>query len=55
MNWEALGAMGEIVGVTAVVVSLIYLALQIRANALVVRYEAMRVGHLYHGDDRCVI
>jgi RNA polymerase-interacting CarD/CdnL/TRCF family regulator len=30
MNWEAIGAIGEIVGAFAVVVSLIYLALQIR-------------------------
>ena len=30
MNWDAIGAVGEIVGAFAVVVSLIYLALQIR-------------------------
>ena len=30
MNWEAIGAIGEICGAGAVVVSLIYLALQIR-------------------------
>jgi hypothetical protein len=30
MNWDAIGAMGEIVGAVAVVVSLIYLASQIR-------------------------
>jgi hypothetical protein len=32
MNWEALGAIGEIVAAVAVVVSLIYLAVQIRQN-----------------------
>jgi hypothetical protein len=32
MNWEAVGAIGEILGATAVVVSLIYLAAQIRQN-----------------------
>ena len=30
MNWEALGAVGEIVGALAVVVTLAYLALQVR-------------------------
>ena len=32
MNWEAIGATGEIVGAIAVVVTLIYLATQIRQN-----------------------
>lgn len=32
MNWEAIGAIGEIVGATAVVVTLIYLTTQIRQN-----------------------
>ena len=30
MNWEAIGAVGEILGAIAVVVTLVYLALQIR-------------------------
>jgi hypothetical protein len=37
MNWEALGASGEIVGAVAVVVTLGYLALQIRQNTRSVR------------------
>ena len=32
MNWEAIGAIGEIVGATAVFVSLVYLASQIRTQ-----------------------
>ena len=32
MNWDAIGAIGEIVGATAVVVTLIYLTTQIRQN-----------------------
>jgi hypothetical protein len=32
MNWEAIGAIGEIVGAAAVFVSLVYLASQIRAQ-----------------------
>ena len=35
MNWEAIGAIGEILGATAVVATLFFLAIQIRAsNAL---------------------
>ena len=32
MNWDALGAIGEIVGAIAVVATLAYLAVQIRQN-----------------------
>lgn len=32
MNWDAVGAVGEIVGAIAVVVSLVYLSIQIRQN-----------------------
>ncbi len=32
MNWEAIGAIGEIAGAVAVVVTLIYLSLQLREN-----------------------
>ena len=37
MNWDAVGAVGEIVGATAVVASLLYLAVQTRANAKALR------------------
>ena len=33
MNWDAIGAIGEIVGAIAVVVTLLYLAKQTRSNA----------------------
>ena len=33
MNWEAIGAIGQIVGAIAVVISLVYLAREIRSNA----------------------
>ena len=32
MNWDAIGAIGEIVGAVAVVISLIYLAIQMRGQ-----------------------
>ena len=33
MNWEAIGAVGELVGAAAVFISIIYLALQVRHNS----------------------
>jgi hypothetical protein len=40
MNWEALGAIGEIVAAVAVVVTIAYLAVQIRQNTKAVRLAA---------------
>ena len=37
MNWEAIGAIGETLGAVAVVVSLLYLAAQIRQNSRIVK------------------
>ena len=37
MNWEAVSAIAEIVGVIAVVISLVYLSMQIRQNTKVAR------------------
>ena len=41
MNWEAIGAVGEIIGAFAVVASLVYLAVQIRAQSRETRVSAM--------------
>ena len=32
MNWEAIGAIGEVIGAAAVVITLVYLAIQIRQS-----------------------
>jgi hypothetical protein len=40
MNWDAIGAIGEILGAIAVFASLIYLALQIKQNTLSLRAAA---------------
>ena len=40
MNWDALGAIGEIVGALAVVASLTYLAIQTRANTKALKTNA---------------
>jgi hypothetical protein len=39
-NWEAIGAIGEVVGGVAVIATLLYLAIQIRQNAQSVRNAA---------------
>jgi len=41
MNWEAIGPIGEIVGVLAVFLTLIYLAIQIKQNTIAVQASAM--------------
>ena len=42
INWDAIGAIGEIVGAAAVVVSLVYLARQMRMSNKLARSEAFR-------------
>src|SRR4029453_18346336 len=42
LNWEAIGAIGQIVGAIAVVVSLLYLAREVHSNARATRRAAMR-------------
>lgn len=42
MNWDAISAVGEIVGAAAVVLTLIYLAVQIRQNNKHLAQEAQR-------------
>ncbi len=37
MNWDAVGAVGELVGAAAVLVTLVYLAIQVRQTSLQVR------------------
>jgi hypothetical protein len=41
VNWEAISAIGQIVGAFAVVISLIYLAREIRSNARAARLASM--------------
>ena len=41
MNWDAIGAIGEIIGAMAVFLTLIYLALQIRQNTKAVQAAAV--------------
>jgi hypothetical protein len=40
MNWEAIGAIGEIIGAVAVLITLIYLAMQIKQNTTSVKASA---------------
>jgi hypothetical protein len=41
VNWEAISAIGQIVGALAVVISLIYVAREIRSNARAARFASM--------------
>jgi hypothetical protein len=41
MNWEAIGAIAELVGAGAVVLTLIYLSIQLRQNTVQVTHSAM--------------
>ena len=42
MNWDAIGATGEIIGALAVVISVVYLAVQIRKQTAEARLAAAR-------------
>ena len=42
MNWEAISAVGQIVGAAGVIISVIYLAQQVRSNARQTRPASMR-------------
>ena len=49
MDWEAIGAVGEIVGAIAVVLSLAYLAIQIRqSNRLAIREARTNLSEIYN-------
>lgn len=39
MNWDAIGAVGELIGAVAVLITLIYLALQIRQNTAATKVQ----------------
>jgi hypothetical protein len=47
MNWEAIGAIGEVGGAIAVVITLVYLARQIRHSA-----EATRIAAYHQGQEQ---
>ena len=41
MNWEAIGAVGEVLGAVAVVITLVYLARQLRENTKSIRLQSV--------------
>lgn len=45
MNWDAIGAVGEILGAFAVVVTLVYLSVQLRQNTKALHSEATQNAH----------
>jgi len=48
MNWEAVGAVGEILGAIAVLITLGYLAVQIRQNTRAMKTSALSSLHDVH-------
>ena len=50
MNWEAAGAIGEIVGATAVVLTLIYLAKQIKDSSTQVKVNSLTALNTIYND-----
>ena len=42
VNWEAIGAVGEVAGAAGVIITLVYLAIQIRQNTKAVRLNTIR-------------
>ncbi len=42
MNWDAIGAIAEIAGVIAIVVSLVYVGFQVRQNSAQLRQDNLR-------------
>ena len=48
MNWEAIGAIGELVGGVAVIATLIYLAIQVKhSKALLERNESIALSQMF--------
>lgn len=48
MNWDAIGAIGELVGGVAVIATLIYLAIQVKhSKALLERNESVALSQMY--------
>ena len=42
VNWEAIGAVGDVLGAIGVIVTLAYLAVQMRINTIALRNETLR-------------
>ncbi len=45
MNWTAVGAIGELLGGVVIVITLIYLGIQIRQNTKNLRSAAIQASH----------
>jgi len=50
MNWDAIGAVGEIIGAIAVVVTLVYLAIQMRTNTAAINQASIQATLLGRGE-----
>ena len=50
MNWDAVGAIGEVVGGLGVIVTLLYLSLQVRASTVASRVESKLAASQMYGE-----
>jgi hypothetical protein len=55
MNWDAIGALAETIGALAVVISLIYLAVQIRSGTKALRTTLRDSAFRYLGEWKYVL
>ena len=55
MNWEAIGAVGEVVGAIGVIVTLIYMAFQIRQNTQTAKAAAVNAATIALRENRMSI
>ena len=53
MNWDAFGAVGEVVGATAVIITLFFVGVQIRSAKLVSRNQTF--SQIFDGVSRHVV
>jgi len=54
MNWDAIGAIAEVIGALAVLITLAYLAVQVRQNSTQLR-EAARLAKIASLDNTVVM
>ncbi len=55
MNWDAIGAFGELIGAAAVIVSVVYLAIQIRASRVSEKKLAIEASYYSYDNIRSLL
>ena len=55
MNWEAIGAVGEVLGAVGVILTLGYLAVQIRQNTAMMTVQTVQASVTPHSGFCCIV